>query len=140
MHLADAEIEAFQAVLVLQPVGIMIRKGVPVIAGTFMKKLLQPVQVEEESSINVLSARVREYFLYMHWGMTGVHGSVLIRANIGESAEDVVLPSMKIMSCLTGNLTEMEIIAGNVLLVVIPNLRACLCLYPLQIGRLRMWK
>ena len=82
MHLADAEIEAFQAVLALQPVGIMIRKVVPVIAGIFMKRLLQSVQVEEESSINVLSVRVREYFLYTHWDMIGVHGGALIRADI----------------------------------------------------------
>ena len=82
MHLADAEIEAFQAVLALQPAGIMIRKVVPVIAGTFMKRLPQPVQVEEESSINVLSVRVREYFLYMHWDMIGVHGRALTRADI----------------------------------------------------------
>lgn len=82
MRLADAEIEVFRAVLVPQPVGIMIRKVVPVIAGIFMKRLLQPVQVEEESSINVLSVRVREYFLYMHWDMIGVHGGALIRADI----------------------------------------------------------
>ena len=43
MRLADAEIEVFRAVLVPQPVGIMIRKVVPVIAGIFMKRLLQPV-------------------------------------------------------------------------------------------------
>ena len=82
MRLADAEIEVFRAVLVPQPVGIMIRKVVPVIAGIFMKRLLQPVQVEEESSINVLSVRVREYFLCMHWDMIGVHGGALIRADI----------------------------------------------------------
>ena len=70
------------AVLAPQPVGIMIRKVVLVIAGIFMKRLLQPVQVEEESSINVLSVRVREYFLYMHWDMIGVHGRALTRADI----------------------------------------------------------